>query len=41
MASTPATARVDVEQLHEGDGNGQFIRVIIADTQAIFRAGRR
>jgi DNA-binding NarL/FixJ family response regulator len=41
MASTPATARVDVEQLHEGDGNGQFIRVIVADTQAIFRAGLR
>src|SRR5579864_6248675 len=41
MASTPATARVEVEQLHEGDGNGQFIRVILADTQAIFRAGLR
>src|SRR4249920_2720087 len=41
MASTPVTARVDVEQLHEGDGNGQFIRVIVADTQAIFRAGLR
>ena len=27
--------------LHEGDGNGQFIRVIVADTQAIFRAGLR
>jgi len=41
MASTPATARIDVEQMHEGDGNGQFIRVILADTQAIFRAGLR
>jgi DNA-binding NarL/FixJ family response regulator len=41
MASTPVTARVDAEQLHEGDANGQFIRVIVADTQAIFRAGLR
>src|SRR6476646_6421435 len=41
MASTPVTARIDVEQPHEGDGNGQFIRVILADTQAIFRAGLR
>ncbi len=40
MASTPVTARI-VEQPHEGDGNGQFIRVILADTQAIFRAGLR
>jgi len=40
MASTPVTARI-VEQPHEGDGNGQFIRVIVADTQAIFRAGLR
>src|SRR5271156_3939833 len=40
MASTPVTARV-VEQPHDGDGNGQFIRVIVADTQAIFRAGLR
>ena len=24
MASTPVTARVDVERLPEGDGNGQF-----------------
>src|SRR6202140_4262603 len=41
MASTPVTARIDGEQPHEGDGNGQFIRVILADTQAIFRAGLR
>jgi DNA-binding NarL/FixJ family response regulator len=40
MASTPVTARI-VEPPHEGDGNGQFIRVIVADTQAIFRAGLR
>ena len=41
MASTPVTARVEVEQPHPADGNGQFIRVIVADTQAIFRAGLR
>jgi DNA-binding NarL/FixJ family response regulator len=41
MASTPVTARVEVEQPYEGAGNGQFIRVIVADTQAIFRAGLR
>ena len=41
MASTPATARIDAELLHQSDSNGQFIRVIVADTQAIFRAGLR
>src|SRR6202030_2210258 len=41
MASTPATARIDAEQPLQADGNGQFIRVILADTQAIFRAGLR
>jgi DNA-binding NarL/FixJ family response regulator len=41
MASTPVTARVEVEPPHQADGNGQFIRVIVADTQAIFRAGLR
>jgi len=41
MASTPVPARVEVESLHEGDGTGQFVRVILADTQAIFRAGLR
>ncbi|MGA8489888.1 MAG: response regulator transcription factor [Terriglobales bacterium] len=41
MASTPVTARVDAEQLQPAEGNGQFIRVIVADTQAIFRAGLR
>jgi len=41
MASTPVTARVEVEQPLQADGNGQFIRVIVADTQAIFRAGLR
>jgi DNA-binding NarL/FixJ family response regulator len=41
MASTPVTARIDSEQPHQGEGNGHFIRVILADTQAIFRAGLR
>ena len=39
MASTSASMEIDVEQPHEVDG--QFIRVIVADTQAIFRAGLR
>src|SRR4029077_17400297 len=34
-----ANMELDVEQPHEVDG--QFIRVIVADTQAIFRAGLR
>jgi DNA-binding NarL/FixJ family response regulator len=41
MASIPVSVDENVEQPHEGDGNGQFIRVIVADTQAIFRAGLR
>jgi len=40
MASIPVSVdNLDIP--HEGDGNGQFIRVIVADTQAIFRAGLR
>jgi DNA-binding NarL/FixJ family response regulator len=39
MASIPASMEIDVEQPHDVDG--QFIRVIVADTQAIFRAGLR
>lgn len=40
MASIPVNAE---ENLGAGDdaGNGQFVRVIVADTQAIFRAGLR
>jgi DNA-binding NarL/FixJ family response regulator len=41
MESTPVSFDEGVEQPHENDGNGQFIRVILADTQAIFRAGLR
>ena len=37
MASTSASMEMNVEQPQEVDG--QFIRVIVADTQAIFRAG--
>src|SRR6202795_3482157 len=39
MASTSASMEIDVEQPHEVDGH--FIRIIVADTQAIFRAGLR
>ena len=38
MASIPVNVE---EKLGAGEdgGNGQFVRVILADTQAIFRAG--
>ena len=39
MASHSASMEINVEQPHESDG--QFIRVIVADSQAIFRAGLR
>jgi len=41
MESTQLSAGENFEQPHESDANGQFIRVILADTQAIFRAGLR
>ena len=41
MESTPISLDENVEQPHEGEGSGPFIRVILADTQAIFRAGLR
>jgi DNA-binding NarL/FixJ family response regulator len=41
MASIPVSVTDNLEQPHEGGSNGQFIRVIVADTQAIFRAGLR
>ena len=42
MESIPVSVDSIVEQPpHEGEGNGPFIRVILADTQAIFRAGLR
>jgi len=39
MASIPVSVEDNVGLAHESDG--QFIRVIVADTQAIFRAGLR
>lgn len=39
-SSTPVRVEENVGHAHEGE-NGQFIRVIVADTQAIFRAGLR
>jgi len=41
MASSPVQAQENSGQPHEGKSGGQFIRVIVADTQAIFRAGLR
>ena len=41
MASIPVSLTDNLDQPHEGDSNGQFIRVIVADSQAIFRAGLR
>src|SRR6266700_559746 len=43
MASTPVTVETNLGQPREGEGNGdsRFIRVIVADTQAIFRVGLR
>ena len=40
MASSPMQALENGGQPLEGE-SGQFIRVIVADTQAIFRAGLR
>jgi DNA-binding NarL/FixJ family response regulator len=39
MGSIPASMESSAAQTHESDGH--FIRVIVADTQAIFRAGLR
>jgi len=36
MASIPVSVD-NLDTPHEGDSNGHFIRVIVADTQAIFR----
>jgi chemotaxis response regulator CheB len=40
MAS-PAQMAENIGQPQEAESSGQFIRVIVADTQAIFRAGLR
>ncbi|HXY02112.1 MAG TPA: response regulator transcription factor [Terriglobales bacterium] len=41
MASSPVRAEEISRPPQLDEGNGQFIRVIVADTQAIFRAGLR
>ncbi|HXZ32490.1 MAG TPA: response regulator transcription factor [Terriglobales bacterium] len=41
MASSPVRVEENSGPPQVGEGNGQFIRVIVADTQAIFRAGLR
>src|SRR2546428_6889527 len=43
MASIPVSAgeEAKVGQPYQSDDNGRFIRVIVADSQAIFRAGLR
>lgn len=41
VASTQVSVQENVEQPHSGEGKGQPLRVILADTQAIFRAGLR
>src|SRR6202007_453629 len=41
MASIPVSLTDNLDQPSEGNGNGEFIRVIVADSQAIFRAGLR
>src|SRR6266702_6705345 len=40
MASIPVSVEEDYGAREEG-GKGHFVRVIVADTQAIFRAGLR
>jgi DNA-binding NarL/FixJ family response regulator len=41
MASSPVRVEEKTGAPQAEEGNGQFIRVIVADTQAIFRAGLR
>jgi DNA-binding NarL/FixJ family response regulator len=41
MASTPVSVENDIQKPAEGNGKVMPIRVIVADTQAIFRAGLR
>lgn len=41
MVSTPISVEEGIRQLHEGGSGVKFVRVIVADTQAIFRAGLR
>jgi DNA-binding NarL/FixJ family response regulator len=41
MSSFPANVEENLGAGENGNGNGHFVRVIVADTQAIFRAGLR
>src|SRR2546426_1545054 len=41
MASIPVSTEDNIEQTIPDEGGGRFIRVIVADSQAIFRAGLR
>src|SRR5262252_4726253 len=41
MASIPVSVDENLAQPLESSGEGRFIRVLLADTQAIFRAGLR
>jgi DNA-binding NarL/FixJ family response regulator len=41
MATVPVEMEENTGKPLDGEANGQFIRVIVADTQAIFRAGLR
>jgi len=41
MASTPVNVQENAGPIREGEGSGRLVRVIVADTQAIFRAGLR
>lgn len=41
MVSSPLRVQENIGQPREDDGSGHYIRVIVADTQAIFRAGLR
>jgi DNA-binding NarL/FixJ family response regulator len=41
MATIPVNVEENLGSGEGGGGNGQFVRVIVADTQAIFRAGLR
>src|SRR3982074_1151824 len=41
MASIPVSVEDSIDKSYESDDGDQFVRVIVADSQAIFRAGLR